>query len=65
MIKRLQYQSKKHNKQIEKQVIIMDLQHLSYALHIDAISTFKSILAIDEAYYPERLDHLYMINAPW
>lgn len=54
-----------YNRSITKQVIVFDLKHLTYTLDTHAISVFRQTLNIDEAYYPERLDHLFMINAPW
>lgn len=65
MVKRLQFSSLKHGKEIEKQVIVFNMANMSYSVDTNAISVFRQTLAIDEAYYPERLHCLYMINAPW
>jgi hypothetical protein len=65
MVKRLEYASKKHNTLIEKQVIVFNLANMSYSVDTNAISVFRQTLAIDEAFYPERLQCLYMVNAPW
>lgn len=54
-----------YKKHIDRQVIVMNLNSISYALHTAALSVFKRTLTMDEAYYPERLEVLYMINAPW
>jgi hypothetical protein len=50
---------------IYKQVVVFDLKGLSYAVDTTALSVFKRTLVIDEAFYPERLECLVMINAPW
>ncbi len=65
MINRCRENSKKHNKLIEKQIIIFDLKDLSYSLDFMALNTFRRTLAVDEAAYPERLHTLYMINTPF
>ena len=31
---------------------------------IQAINTFKRTIEIDQKYYPERLQHFFMINTP-
>lgn len=64
-IKRLEYQSKIRGENIEKQICIMNLKDLSYSLDTRALATFHKTLAIDQQYYPERLQYLFMINAPW
>eukprot|EP00128_Syssomonas_multiformis_P017703 Colp12_sorted_trinity150504_noHs@25047 len=65
MMRRLEHQSEKAGQLIEKQVIVLDLKDLSYSLDTCAINTFRKTVHIDEANYPERLSHLFMINAPW
>jgi hypothetical protein len=62
---RCQRASQFFNRSISKQIIVFDLKNLTYTLDTHAISVFRQSLSIDEAYYPERLDHLFMINAPW
>lgn len=64
MIQRCRANSKKHNKKIEKQIIVFDLQNLSYTLDFMALNAFRRTLAVDEIAYPERLQTLYMINTP-
>lgn len=64
MINRCKMNSLKHNKKIEKQIIIFDLKDLSYTIDFMAMNTFRRTLQIDEASYPERLQTLYMINTP-
>jgi hypothetical protein len=64
-IRRTIYQSEKLGRPIEKQICIMNLKNLSYSLDTRALATFHHTLAIDQAYYPERLQTLFMINAPW
>ena len=65
MVKRLNESSAKHNKPIEKQIVVFNLANLNYSVDFTAMSVFKRTVAIDEAYYPERLKHFFMINAPW
>ena len=65
MEKRLHFQSVKHGKPIGKQVLVFNLENLSYAVDTNAMSTFRQTVAIDEAFYPERLQYFFMINAPW
>lgn len=50
---------------VTKQGVIFNLEHMSYYPHSVAMATFRRTLAIDEAYYPERLEFFVMINAPW
>jgi len=54
-----------YGRNIYKQAIVFDMKGLSYALDTTALSVFKRTLVIDEAFYPERLEILIMINAPW
>lgn len=54
-----------YGKPVTKQTIVFDLKGLVYSLDTNALSTFRACLKIDEAYYPERLDHFFMINVPW
>jgi hypothetical protein len=65
MTKRLEAASIKYNRPIEKQIVVFNLANLSYSVDFNAMNTFKRTVAIDEAYYPERLQSFFMINAPW
>lgn len=65
MIRRLNNASLRHNKQIEKQVIVMDMKNVALTPDAMAIRVFRRTVVIDEAAYPERLETLYMINAPF
>lgn len=62
---RLFHASTRHNREIEKQVVVMNLKDMVYHLDTRALTTFRAVLAVDEAYYPERLQHFFVINAPW
>jgi hypothetical protein len=64
-MRRLQYQSSIRDAPVEKMICIMNLKDLSYSLDTRALATFHKTLAIDQVYYPERLQYLFMINAPW
>mmetsp|Transcript_1749 Transcript_1749/g.2739 ORF Transcript_1749/g.2739 Transcript_1749/m.2739 type:complete len:405 (+) Transcript_1749:46-1260(+) len=65
MMKRLEYLSAKSGKSIEKVVCVMNLKDLVYSLDTQALKAFHLTLVIDQNYYPERLQYLFMINAPW
>ena len=65
MIRRLKNASLRHNKQIEKQVIVMDMKNVALTPDVMAARVFRRTVVIDEAAYPERLETLYMINAPF
>jgi hypothetical protein len=65
MIGRLKRASEKYGRNIEKQVIVMDMKNLSMSIDFMALRVFKRTLVVDEACYPERLETLYMINAPF
>jgi len=50
---------------VEKQLIIMDLNGLSLRPDAMGMRLFRETLRIDQQYYPERLFRLFIINAPW
>jgi hypothetical protein len=62
---RLSYLSKYYSKPIEKQVIVFNLSSLVYSLDTRSLSVFRQIISCDQNYYPERLKHFFVINAPW
>ena len=43
----------------------MDMRNVSMQMDFMALRVFKRTLVIDEACYPERLETLFMINAPF
>lgn len=65
MIRRLKNASARHGRPIEKQVIVMDMKNVAMSLDFMALRVFKRTVVIDEACYPERLETLFMINAPF
>ena len=65
MIRRLERASARHGRPIEKQIIVMDMKNVSMTMDFMALRVFKRTVVIDEACYPERLETLYMINAPF
>jgi hypothetical protein len=65
MVRRLNNASARHNRPIEKQVIVMDMKNVAMSLDFMALRVFKSTVVIDESCYPERLETLFMINAPF
>ena len=50
---------------VTKLLAIQDLKGLSLAPDSAATRLFKDAIFLDQQYYPERLDHLFFINAPW
>jgi hypothetical protein len=62
---RLHHLSLKHNRPIEKQVIVFNLKDLSYSLDTRSLSVFRRIINIDQDFYPERLKKFFVINCPW
>jgi hypothetical protein len=52
MNKRLSFATQRPGRPIEKQVVVMNLANLSYAIDTTAMSAFRQMLVIDEAYYP-------------
>jgi len=48
-----------------KLVRIMDMARLSLAPDSVSLPIFRTVLNIDANHYPERLDTLYIVNAPW
>jgi hypothetical protein len=61
----LPHASKFYGREVTKQVVVLDLKHLSYAIDSMAMNYVLRSLAIDQAYYPERLKHFFIVNAPW
>lgn len=62
---RLKYASEKFSHHITQSVTVFDMNHVTMTLDIGAILYVKSMLAIDQANYPERLKNLFIINCPW
>jgi hypothetical protein len=50
---------------IEKSVLVLDLKGLPISPSYFGIQYVQKMFQIDEKYYPERLAHLFIINAPW
>ena len=58
--------SKKAGKRIDKHTVIMDLSGLGFShLNLKALSLLKSLSDLDQAYYPEILHRLFVVNAPY
>ena len=47
------------------QICIMDLANLSLRPNSRGMGVFKECIRIDSNYYPETLEAMFMINAPW
>lgn len=65
MVRRLKNASLRHESQIDKQVIVMDMRNVVMTPDFMATRVFHRTVVIDEACYPERLHTLFMINAPY
>jgi hypothetical protein len=48
-----------------QQVIVFNLHSLVYSLDTRSLTVFRWIISCDQDYYPERLKHFFVINAPW
>lgn len=48
-----------------KSIIVFDLKGMSLSPNIFGITYAQRMFQMDEKYYPERLAHMYLINAPW
>jgi hypothetical protein len=62
---RLEYAAKKFGESTGKAVTVFDLKGLTMTLDSQAIAYVRQMLYVDQAYYPERLKRLIVINAPW
>lgn len=53
------------DKIVDKQVVIMDLQGTSWShVNMKFLLLMKNIADLDQAYYPEVLHRVFVINAP-
>ncbi len=64
MVDRLKKASEKYGRPITKQVAILDLKGLPFAPDSMGFRVIHRSIVIDEACYPERLEKLFVINAP-
>jgi hypothetical protein len=64
MQERCRKASFKHGKVIEKQVVVFDMKGVPVFVEWAAFKSLKAVIDIDEAFYPETLKNLFVINAP-
>ncbi len=64
MRERCRLASIRNNRLIQKQVVVMDLKSLPMFVEWAAMKSLHSIIQIDEAFYPETLKTVFVINAP-
>lgn len=58
--------SQKRGVMLYKHNVILDLNGLGMSIMSSSFyKPFKSLIDIDQYYYPETLNKLYMVNAPW
>lgn len=62
---RLLHQSKQHNKNVGKVMIVFDMTGLNMKPDLMALQYFRKMLSVDQNYYPETLHRMFVINAPW
>jgi hypothetical protein len=65
MLLRLEYSARKYQKDISKLLVVFDLYGLSSFPDLFALDYVRRVLLLDQAYYPERLETIYLVNAPW
>ncbi len=64
MVDRLKKASEKYGRPITKQTVVLDLKDLPFAPDRMGFKVIHRSIVIDEACYPERLETLFVINAP-
>jgi hypothetical protein len=62
---RLKQMSEKHGRKIEKTNIVFDMNGLQFSPDMDSIRYSIAILQTDQNYFPETLNSIFIINAPW
>ena len=62
---RLAYASRVFGREVHQMTAVFDMKHLTMSLDMECIYYIKAILDIDQAFYPECLKTLFIINCPW
>eukprot|EP01031_Cornospumella_fuschlensis_P027297 gene27297-32969_t len=57
--------AEKHNKHINKQVVVMDLKGLPMAPEWAALKNLHRVITLDQDFFPETLGLILVINAPY
>jgi hypothetical protein len=65
MVKRMETQSARLGRNIDRQVIVFNMKNLTYSLDPSAVNTFIRTVKVDQTMYPQRLETLFIINSPW
>jgi len=65
MVKRMEAQSARLGRTIDRQIVVFNLKNLVYSLDPSAMNVFIRTVKLDQVMYPQRLETLYIINAPW
>jgi hypothetical protein len=65
MVKRMEMQSARLGRNIDRQVIVFNMKNLTYSLDPSAMNTFIRTVKVDQTMYPQRLETLFIINSPW
>eukprot|EP00298_Acanthocystis_sp_HF-20_P014264 c20701_g1_i1.p1 GENE.c20701_g1_i1~~c20701_g1_i1.p1 ORF type:complete len:295 (+),score=108.74 c20701_g1_i1:126-887(+) len=61
---RFKYSCEKFGKHVEKQIVVFDLEGISYGVQPAALQVFKKCIEIDQSFYPETLQAVFFINIP-
>jgi hypothetical protein len=61
---RLRYSSEMRGHSVEKFVVVFDMAGVKKMPDMTGIKFLKAVLAVDQDYYPERLENIIVINAP-
>jgi hypothetical protein len=62
---RRHFKSQQLGTEIDKSIVVLNLKGLPMSPSFFGIQYVQKMFQIDEKYYPERLAHLFIINAPW
>lgn len=62
---RLKQMSEKHGIKIEKTNVVFDMSGLQFSPDMDSIRYCIAMLHVDQNYFPESLNSIFVINAPW
>eukprot|EP00053_Salpingoeca_punica_P006377 m.60451 g.60451 ORF g.60451 m.60451 type:complete len:264 (+) comp13663_c0_seq2:277-1068(+) len=62
---RMRESSQRLGRNVDTQVVIMDLAELSLKPNSSGVGIFKECIRLDQNYYPETLYKIFLVNAPW
>lgn len=62
---RAKFISDKIGKRVDQNIVVFNLKNLPITPDFECITYIRRLLAIDQVFYPETLNKLFVINAPW